>query len=315
VRWRSARAVCIAAAALAAAVTAGCTIGPDPGGSGASLTVTRDFGAKTVLRASTKELPEGETVMRLLQRRADVETRYGGRFVNAIEGIESGRDGERRRDWFYYVNGIEADVSAAEKRVEDGDRVWWDFHDWGAVMRVPAVVGSFPEPFLHGSEGKRFPVRIDCAKDTGDVCRQIAKGLERERVDASTTALGASAGQELLRFVVGVWDDVRADAAVRQLEDGPRESGVFARVTKTAGPYELLLLDSLARPGPRLRAGAGLVAATRFEEQQPTWIVAGTDELGLRRAAKLVTRRSLRDRFAVATDGRTVRPLPLEESE
>ena len=45
--------------------------------------------------------------MRLLQRNFDVKTRYGGGFVQQIDGVAGGREGGRRVDWFYYVNGIE----------------------------------------------------------------------------------------------------------------------------------------------------------------------------------------------------------------
>ena len=68
--------------------------------------------------------------MRLLQRDFEVETRYGGGFVQEIDGVGGGRAGGRRVDWFYYVNGIEAATGAAERRVSAGDRIWWDHHDW-----------------------------------------------------------------------------------------------------------------------------------------------------------------------------------------
>ena len=55
--------------------------------------------------------------MRLLQRKYDVKTRYGGGFVQEIDGVAGGREDGRRVDWFYYVNGIEATVGAAERRV------------------------------------------------------------------------------------------------------------------------------------------------------------------------------------------------------
>src|SRR5687767_5402447 len=97
----------VAAGLLAALALAGCSLGPDSSGSGeARLTVTRDFGARPILRATETEVPDGETVLRLLERNAEIETRYGGRFVQAIEGIE-GASEDGRRDWFYYVNGIE----------------------------------------------------------------------------------------------------------------------------------------------------------------------------------------------------------------
>jgi hypothetical protein len=290
---------------------AGCRVGPAAQGSGASLTVTRDFGARALVRASEGDIPSGETAIRLLERRAEVETRYGGRFVNAVDGLRSGTRGGARRDWFYFVNGIEAEVGAAEKRLHTGDRVWWDYRDWSAAMRVPAVVGSFPEPFRNGADGKRFPVRIDCALGAEKTCRSVAERLDSAGAGASTTALGAPAGKEVLRLVVGVWDDVRRDSAARQIEDGPAKSGVFARLGPGPRGLELELLDPAGQPARALARGAGLVAATRFEEQQPTWVVTGIDALGLERAARLLSEPVLRDRFAVATDGRRVLALPL----
>jgi hypothetical protein len=301
-------------AVLVAFVAAGCSIGPgDSQEGGATLTITRDFGARRLVQTTVDPIPAGETVMRFLSREADVETRYGGRFVNAINRLRSGSDGGRRRDWFYFVNGIEADVGAAERELSPADRVWWDYRDWSAAMRVPAVVGSFPEPFLHGSEGKRFPVRLDCAEDADEECRAVTERMERVGIDASTTALGTPAGENVLRVLVGEWEDVRADAAARELEQGPAQSGVFARPARSGSGYELNLLDVDGRATRTLGAGTGIVAAARFEDQQPTWVVAGTDATGLVRAVRLVDTAALRDRFAVATLGAQPIPLPLPE--
>jgi uncharacterized protein DUF4430 len=308
--------VCAVLALFAVALTA-CGIGASsPRSGGTQLAVTRDFGQRAILHGSEEPIPGGETVMRLLMRKAEVDTRYGGRFVEAIGGIRSNAESGRRSDWFYYVNGIEAEVGAAERDVEPGDRVWWDYHDWSDAMRVPAVVGSFPEPFRHGSEGKLFPVRIDCAKDADAPCDEAAKQLDRAGVQASTTAIGAATGKEVLRLVVGQWQDVRRDAAALQIEQGPGKSGVFARFGAGGGKTnELDLLDAQSRPVRTLGSGAGLVAATRFEEQQPTWIVTGTDAPGLDAAVLLLDRRILRDRFAVATDGRAPIALPLSKDD
>jgi len=307
------RAICLAAGALIAAALAGCSLGPATPGSGdAQLTVTRDFGAGIIGRATEEEIPGGETVLRLLERNAKIETRYGGRFVQSIGGVESGSGGGRR-DWFYYVNGIEAGVGAAERDVEPNDRVWWDYHRWDAAMRVPAVVGSFPEPFLHGSEGKLFPVRIDCARGAADACSEVSDRLERVDVAPSLAAIGAGAGEKLLRLVVGEWKEVRADGATNQLSQGPDKSGVFAHPGPApGGDFEFDLLDADGRVVRTGGPGTGLVAATRFEEQQPTWVVTGTDRAGLDAAVRLLTPRLLRDRFAVASVGGRAQALPVE---
>jgi hypothetical protein len=300
---------------LAALVAAGCGVGSGESQDGsASLTVTRDFGGERVLQARVDPIPGGETVMRFLSREADVETRYGGRFVNEIEGLRSRTGGGGRSDWFYFVNGIESDKGAAARELEAGDRIWWDYRDWSAAMRVPAVVGSYPEPFLSGSEGKRFPVRLDCAPDAQDECNAVRDRLEAAGVETALAVLGTAAGKDLLRVVVGEWSDVRADGAAGRLEDGPRESGVFARPVRAGDGYALELLDERGRGVRTLRAGAALVAATRFEEQQPTWVVSGMDGAGLDRAVELVDRAALRDRFAVAASAAGAERLPAAEA-
>jgi Domain of unknown function (DUF4430) len=125
------------------------------GGESAQLWVTRDRGETLVLEA---EVPVGTTPIQALDREAEIETRYGGRFVQAVNGIEGSLD--RQVDWFYFVNGIEPDRGGAEVTVRAGDVVWWDHRDWGERLAQPVVVGAFPEPFLHGWGGKRRPAEV-----------------------------------------------------------------------------------------------------------------------------------------------------------
>ena len=104
------------------------------------LRVTRDFGQVPLRGAKKPVVRESDTVMRFLQSRAKVETRYGGRFVQAIDGV-AGTAADEKRDWFYFVNGIEAPTGAADRKLEPGDVVQWDYRRWDAAQRVPAIVG------------------------------------------------------------------------------------------------------------------------------------------------------------------------------
>jgi Domain of unknown function (DUF4430) len=303
----------MAAATVAAAIAAGCGFGPGSASEGdATLTVTRDFGSERLVEATQADPPESETVMRFLDGEADITTRYGGGFVQSIDGLESAERGGRSFDWFFFVNGIESSIGAAEARVYGGDRVWWDYREWSAAMRAPAVVGSWPEPFAHGSEGKAFPVRIDCFAAEED-CSAVAGRLEDEGVAASVSTERARLGEELLRLVVGPWEEVRQDEAAAQIEDGPSTSGVFADLELGAGGgYELVALDPRDRVAFRSADGAGLVAAVRLGEQQPTWVVTGTDDAGVDAAIELLDADSLRDHYAVAVDDRgDEQPLPV----
>ena len=61
-------------------------------------------------------VPAGLTAMQALERKAKVKTSYGGRFVDAIDGVASAS----HRDWFYFVNGVDGDRSAVEVRLREG---------------------------------------------------------------------------------------------------------------------------------------------------------------------------------------------------
>jgi hypothetical protein len=128
------------AVCTAAALSAGC--GAGGGGGTAQVWITRDRGRFVV---SMDTVPAGLTAMQALDRVADVKTRYGGRFVQGIGGVQGSLSA--RRDWFYFVNGIEADRSAAELRLHAGDVEWWDLRSWAnGEMSVPVVVGAWPKP-------------------------------------------------------------------------------------------------------------------------------------------------------------------------
>ena len=288
------------ALAVAAAALAGCGLGPGPASEGtATLTVTRDYGTTPVVEASVDDPDESETVLRMLDREADIETRYGGGFVQAIDGIAGEVRGGRRLDWFFYVNGIESPIGSAERPVAGGDRVWWDHHDWTAAMRVPAVVGSWPEPFLQSSASdERLPVRVECAGHR-QPCRTAAERLADEGVSVSEVAFGRASGSDALRMLVGPWQVVRRDPGAAQIDDGPAASGVFARFEDDGDATELVALDQRADPASRLGAGAGLVAAVRDGERPPTWIVSGVDSAGVRAAVARLDPEVLRDRYAV----------------
>jgi hypothetical protein len=138
----------------AACLLVGC--GEEAAGEGtARLWVTRDRGSEVVM---TTTVPAGISAMEALRRKAEIETRHGGRFVQSIEGIAG--DISKQQDWFWFVNGYEGDRSAAEYRLHDGDVLWWDHRSWEQQMRQPVVVGAFPEPFLHGWGGKRRPAIV-----------------------------------------------------------------------------------------------------------------------------------------------------------
>ncbi len=305
--------LCLALAVVL--VASGCGLGAGKAPSAIGLVVTRDFGAQVLRSWGAPQARGQETAMSLLARNATVATRYGGGFVQSIDGLAGGQQHGRPVDWFYYVNGLEASKGAASTNVHPGDHIWWDWHDWSATDDIPAVVGSFPQPFLNGIGGERLPVRVECASVGGSACRTVLERLRAQHVPAGVSALGAGAGAtKTLRVAVGTWREIAGVSDVRELRSGPQASGVYARFS--ASGAVLTLLDQQARPAQTLASGGGLIAATRTGEDAPVWAVTGTDTAGVDRAAlalrrlhaaKPLRRSRRRERSAAsATAGRVI---------
>jgi Domain of unknown function (DUF4430) len=290
---------------LVALAAAGCGLGPGNGVKDAELTVTRDYGTVPVLHRQLGDLTESDTVMRALERNAEITTSYGGDFVQSIDGFEGETRSGERFDWLFYVNGVESTVGAGAYSLHGGESVWWDYRDWDAALRVPAVVGSWPQPFLGGYDGKRRPVAVECL-DGGGACDAVDERLQAEGVEVS-----AHPPSGAIRVLVGPWARLRSDPAAAQIERGPQTSGVFAEFRREAGAFRLGGLDEAGDAAADFGPGAGLVAATRRYEEPPVWVVTGTAAAGVRAAAGLLDAGNLRDRYAVAVDGGKETPLPL----
>jgi hypothetical protein len=289
-------AIALLVAALAAA---GCGLGPGADVGSVELTVTREFGSEPVLRRSL-EAKESDTVMRALEANADVEARYGGGFVHSIDGVTEGEHGGDPYDWFFFVDGTESPVGAADVNLKGGERIWWDYRDWSATNHVPAVVGSWPAPFTDGVAGKRYPVAVEC-EGGGDACDSARKALEGEGVK-----LSSDAHKGAIRVLIGPWGRLRQDPAAQLLEAGPPESGIYADFKAD----ELVTLDENGEPGQLLGPKAGLVAATSRYGGPPVWFVTGGTVAAVREAAGALDARHLRDHYAVAIEDGQETPLP-----
>lgn len=296
-----ARSLVAAAVALCATAAAGCGLGPGKEEGDVSLTVTRGYGGQVLLQKQDS-IHESDTVLRVLDRNADISTRFGGGFVQSIDGLSGGQSGGKSSDWFFYVNGIESPIGSAQYDLSGGDRIWWDYRDWTAAMRVPAVVGSWPEPFVHGFQGDHWPAVVSCRSALA-VCGEVATKLRDAgaQLPAQPVTQGGkpSVPSGSIEVDVGPWKRIRQGATAGLLAESPDRSGVFARFVGVGGPL-LDVLNQQGQPAGSIGRGGGLIAALRDGDGPPTWVITGTDAKGVAAAAALLGP-ALRNHYALAT--------------
>lgn len=259
------------------------TTGPAQGEPASRIVATAGYGSRHLL---DRRVAPRQSVMDSLRDVTPVETAYGGGFVKAMLGW--GSQTSPAADWFFYVNGIESAVGAASVTLGDGDVAWWDHRRWGGMLSVRGVVGSWPEPFVHGAGSGRVTVSAD---------PPIAGALSRA---------GARVSPRAARFRALVGTDVslrRRDAAWRAIDGDPAARGLAGGI---AGGNVVLIPAGGGRPMPvqGARAVAVLVPAGIRATDGALLAVAGLDQASATAAARTIARtpQVLHLRYAVAFD-------------
>jgi hypothetical protein len=277
--------------------------GRPPSSAEVRLVVTRDWG-RTAMRDVTVPLDDRMTVMRLLAENAEVDTGYGGRFVNGVDGVRSTFDGAgsgSAADWFYWVDGALADVGADDWKLAGGETVWWDYHQWQDAMYVPLTLSAFPRPFA----GEPLPVAGHVARaDYADWA--TSSGL---RLGPAIPIDEPPRGRAL---VVATVNEALAPQWLADILEGRSE---------TAGVFVRSRLGSIEAFAPGLDFGLPIHAAIFVvpnprDAAQPLLLVLGDDRQAVTDLLARATPEALSGHvgLAVTDEGRTV-ALPLAPSD
>jgi hypothetical protein len=249
-----------------------------------TVTVTREFGRQRLVEA--RAAPD-QSALDALRRAARVDTSYGGRFVEAIDGLHGDRSAGW--DWLYFINGFESDRGAADYILRPGDREWWDYRYWNDLIHVPLAIGAWPEPFVHGFDGHR-PGAVDV---TGLRCSADISGTLR--------AAGASLAERAAPFTVRVETFAQAATA---LGPGTRR-GRGLTVYLDGGRVMVYRTPGGPRPEPRAHAVIAAYQPGEATGRSAELIVAGDIPRAACAAARTLAEHpaAIADTYAVALDG------------
>jgi len=266
------------------------------------VVVTQDFGSQVVLDKYV--LPKkGESALEVLQRVAEVETKYGGGFVVRINGICS-RYPKVKKDWFYYVNGILANVGAGGYKLCPADVEHWDFHEWGFNAFIPAIIGSFPQPFLSGYGGRVRPTVIVHQPGFREIAEKLRDTLTRLGVKEIWLQTTLPEKKHCHLILLGT----QKFEPVRKLNRNYKKLGFFFKFEDEGA----VVLDSRGKKA-RVKS-AGVIQATQnpWGVGEAAWMISGTGEAQVRAAADILTEHweQLDCAFAIALINQKIVRLP-----
>ncbi|WP_134683915.1 DUF4430 domain-containing protein [Brevibacillus migulae] len=256
-----------------------------PEGPYAHLWITRDFGAQ-VLQQQTVPLQNEDTVMDVLKRNGkNVETAYGGGFVTTINGLASeykpGDGNSKQIDWFYSVNGVLADIGAAEYPVNTGDIIWWDYHDWSYAVSTPAQIGGYPQLFTAAPADSGQDLVIMAAQGYEDQANQLAAALSKQmKTPPTVAAWDEQKLQEAHGFLlIGDKSTLGTSAFLQSLWKEKATMGLFAEMNQEG----IHLYDTRGKMTRSVTEDdAGLLLATVHPQHRlPIVVVAGNGTKGV----------------------------------
>lgn len=141
------------------------------------LTVSKDFFNEIIFDKEV-DLKNDYSIMDILKEHTEVETSYGGSFVESINSYKSNfkdANKDKKRDWFYYVNGYMADVSSADYLPKENDHIVFDYHPWSDKSYNNNLIASFENIFKNGYMDQTIPSEIIYQKEFEEQKNTIKK--------------------------------------------------------------------------------------------------------------------------------------------
>lgn len=265
-------------------VLAGCGSSGEAAGGTVSLLVTKGFGTEDIFNGNI-DLQSRQSVMELMKQHLDVETAYGGGFVNGINGLASGYTNaaaKEKLDWFYFVNGIMTSVGATDYYPTSAEVIWWDYHPWGQVPFTPAVIGAFPQPFTSGYQGYNPGTLILAGKGCDQLAAALGECLSAAGVaelDIKPYEESLAADRSRITLVVALWAELADSKFWTGIQENRDKTGWFAELAVDA--FHGLNEEAGRKVTYENHVGAILATGMGLGDQTPLWLVTGLDEEGL----------------------------------
>ncbi|MDD2402584.1 MAG: DUF4430 domain-containing protein [Clostridia bacterium] len=309
------------------------------------LILSKNYGSEQLLEQYIEARENLSIMDGLYSLDLDIETAYGGSYVNGIGDLHADNGGfsGERQDWFYYINGIFADMGAFDYYPEEGEVIWWDYHSWKMSKGVPAVIGCYPEPFLHGYDGKvtattimYFSDDVELAVELQDALKSKgAKDIKLSKIDTTDTTdttdvtgtidimnvadtINVYDTQKLSKrkgsvILIGEWDKLKKIPYMKELNEAGIRAGLFIHFTDDS----VELFDYSGEKVKQISEKAGVITATGEGngDDSPLWFITGTDRDGLVEAVQVLADNpeKIVGSFSVAIHNSEIIKLPYME--
>ena len=281
------------------------------------IIISKDFGNEQVLRKTTS-FEENDSVLDVMKENFEIETAYGGGFVNSINGLKSGFTGvgsKQKLDWFYYVNGTLAQIGADDYRLKQNDIVIWDYHDWNSGTYISSIIGAYPNNFLCDYDGSVLKTEILYDTEFKNESRKLAEFLKKKGLkDLELVSLqsGGADNENVNTVFICCYDSLSKISHAEEILNNSRRAGIFFRFN-----HYLMALNTKGEAIRQYEKGAVIASIGKGYGAQTgsIWLVTGNDKDCIKRATRILYEEpeKISGRFSVIVTGDEVIGIPVKD--
>ncbi|MCT4621784.1 MAG: DUF4430 domain-containing protein [Marinisporobacter sp.] len=277
--------------------------------------VSKGFGNEK-LSEKAVDVAKDTNVIEVMEENFNIETAYGGGFINGIDGLKSeftGLKNKKKIDWFYYVNGILSEVGAEDYYLNPKDIVIWDYHDWDNNIYGSSIIGAYPINFINGHDGNIYKTEIVTTKSyekQGDLLLDYLKEQGVKAIDHVNLENGDLQNIERNSIVIGSWDDLKKKNYIKDFYENGSKCGLYFKLDQE--------VEGLNNKGEALKSyKKGAVIASVVKEYggaTSMWFITGNDENCIKRAVKLLYENpeKIKGKFSVMVTEKEVINIPIK---
>ncbi|MCT4585525.1 MAG: DUF4430 domain-containing protein [Peptostreptococcaceae bacterium] len=195
------------------------------------LTVSKDFFNEIIFDEDV-DLKNDYSIMDILKEHTEVETSYGGSFVESINSYKSNfkdENKDKKRDWFYYVNGYMADVSCEDYLPKENDHIVFDYHAWSDKSYNNALISSFEKSFKNGYMDEKIQNEIVYQKEFEEENSEIKKyfnNLDIKSIELNDEEINIL-DETKNTILISTFDEALKDQKIKDLLKNHAKKGLY----------------------------------------------------------------------------------------
>lgn len=278
------------------------------------IIIAQDFGNEIMSIESFESNP-GDTLLDLMDENYEVQTAYGGSFINGIDGLISGFTGKKDRkknDWFYYVNGILAQIGSGDHELNQEDVIIWDFHDWNNGTYSSSVIGAYPNNFKKNYYGDEISLNILYAegfKESSENLKKFFMEIGIKDVQAFSMDETILENEATNTIVIGLWDNISQLSYIEKAYKNKEKAGLYFEINKN-----IIALNQAGNATETYEKGAVIASFLKsYDVMSTLWLVTGNSEEDILKSIDILSNDydSIKGTFSVLVTGDKILNLPI----